>query len=144
MNEFFSQWPVFGELRDVEFVAGVAGEFGEEHELGSGVSFSEAVDGVDFTPVFGEAGDEFFAVSAAQEILFGESTKLEVGGISNGRGGVVAVVHHGRARIAWRVMDDVGSAFTHLAERAGAFFSGPVVHVLKECSVDGFEVVVVE
>ena len=37
-------------------------------------------------------------------------------------------------------MDDVGSSFTHLAERAGAFFSGPVVHVLKECEVDGFEV----
>ncbi|QIP37307.1 hypothetical protein G9444_0063 [Rhodococcus erythropolis] len=41
-------------------------------------------------------------------------------------------------------MDDVGSAFTHLTERARAFFSGPVVHVLKECSVEGFEVVVIE
>jgi hypothetical protein len=82
VNEFLSQWPIFGQLHDVQFVAGVAGEFGEEHELGSGVSFSEAVDGVNFSPVFGEADDEFFAVSAAQEIVFGESTKLNIGGIS--------------------------------------------------------------
>ena len=32
--------------------------------------------------------------------------------------------------------------FAHLAERARAFLYGPVVHVLKECSVDGFELVV--
>lgn len=43
MNEFCSQSTVFGELRDVEFVAGAAGEFGEEHELCSGVSFSEVI-----------------------------------------------------------------------------------------------------
>lgn len=122
----------------------MAGEFGEEHELCPGVSFSETVDGVDFAPVFSETGEEFFAASAAEEVLFRESAELEVGGVGDGGGWVVAIVDRGRVGITGRIIDDVGSAFTHLVEWAGTFFSGPVVDVLEQGLVDGFEVVVVE
>ncbi len=79
LYEFCSQWRILGELPDVEFVPGFAGQLGEEHRLRASVALTETVDRVDLAPVISEAGDELLSIPAAQQVIGRELAELSFG-----------------------------------------------------------------
>ena len=146
LYEFCSQRRILGELPDVEFVPGVAGQLGEEHRLCASVALTETVDRVDLAPVISEAGDELRSIPASQQVIGRKLTELLFRSFTDliSDPWVIAVLHRGRCRVAGREVDDVGAAFGHLPIRADPFLTCPFVYVLEQCTVNSLEVRVVE
>ena len=145
-DKVVATWRAGGEVGGIKLPAGLLGKLGEEHKLATGVSLAEAVDDVQFTPHLGKLGYEFIPVQTTQQVLIRKPLVLF---LSCRRQcwscWVVIIGNLGCCRVAWRVVDDVGTCLRHeLSYRCHTFLACPFIDILEDVAMDRFHVLVIE